>query len=1046
MCIIFKGNVRRSKALAMPLMACFMSTTALVAAPAAYAQVLTTATVSGVVTDANGNTVSGVEVVDTSSGNKTYTDERGRYRFSGISVGQTVLEFDSLGVGSASLAVNLSANAQVHDVQLSAPAADTILVIAERVLGLNSERASINKKSILEAGQADKLPDINAAEAIQRLPGVYVDEDRGEGRFVSIRGAASSFNRVKLNGLSLGSPESDGLSVPLDIFSTGTVSTIEVTKAVTPAQDANSVGGEILIRTPTVFGGDTSTSYRIRGGFHSLGGGERVRLGGKTEHIFGGNEQFGLSLSGNYSFRDFIAETVEAGGYNLTDEVPGFAGQPIFAPESVELRLQEVERERINLTGILEYRPNDNVRLYAQGTYSKFSEDEFRERLIIPLEDRFDAFDPNGPIVVAPGVDSGFTADSTGDPLPVLATLTRGTFLEVDRREIDFQRDNTPQEFKIFSVGGEWQGDAWSAKGDIGYSNTAEDRRRESVDFRTDNSVFDVDFDATDDPLRPSFTVVGGADPTDPSIFNFDDFDVFIDTRKDEIWTFSGDVNRPFDIGSTRLDLNIGGRVTLRNRSVTDFGLDYDDPFIDPSNPGLGTSSRALILSDPNLLRENVSDNFLGFYNFGPGVSRRGLESVIAIADAALSDPDPTDPESVLEYVANEDIFAGFVQGTFTAGDLTVLGGVRVERTEFDIASNGGEVEVEITDVNGDEVADESAFAPVVAQQSYTNFFPSLHMRYDFSDDVIFRASAGQTIRRPSFNSQAPDLDISLTQTDQGPGFRTIVVDTGNPDLRPLKSKNFEMGFDTYTKFGVFGITGFYKDISNITIFTVTDNDGADRVAAGDLVSRIEELTSTTGAALNIGPITDNIANGNINGDFRFISVTQSSIADGEILGLELSYSKKFNELPAPFDGFGIDANATLTDSEQEFPVFDGVDLVDIVNLPFVGQSDLSGNVTVSYEKGRFEGRVTYAFVDGFLNGIDGVEDEQNLILDSISERRFARLGAKLGYKLTDRVELSWEGSNLNNRNLNRLGSQPTQLSENERNGWWMEFGVSVKL
>ena len=970
--------------------------------------------ISGVVQSEAGRGLAGARVEVTGTGQSTFSDRTGRYQLRNVPTGQQRLRFTFLSGETVELDVAVQAglviSADATIVITSDAAIDQVIVTGERLLGINQERAAINKKNFLTSEKAADLPDINAAEAIQRLPGVYIDEERGEGRFVSIRGAGSSFNRVKLNGLSIGSPESNGLAVPLDVFPAGAISTIEITKSVTPAQDANSVGGEIALRTPTVFGSTPETSVQFRGGFHDLGGGKRLRGRANTEYIFGSDDQFAVALSGAYSVRNLLAETVESSDWDLEDDVPGFEGQEIWVVDDLELRHQEVERERLTVTGILEWKPGENSRLFAQGTFSRFEEDEFRSRLITHLEDDFDEYDATRPITVTPpSAASEFNAD-TGEPLPRLPAATRITFLGAEEREIDFQRDFTPQNFIIVSAGGEWRNEEWEFSADAGFSRTTEKRERNSLDFEN-TETFDLEFDSTADPLVPALTVVGGGDILDPSTMEFQDFDNLSDIRIDEFVTLSADASHFGDFMDRELTLQFGTRVTLRDRSVTVTDTDFN------------SGAEDLFLSDPRFLRENLNDNFLkGAYVFGPGISQSGLALISDNPGGLLTFNNIGGADE--NYVATENVFAGYVQGTYKIEDLTILAGVRVEHTDFDI--DGFEVvEIDIVDADDNTVLAVEEITPLSGAQKYTNVFPGVHLRYDVNENVILRASAAKTIRRPNFNALVPEGSVEVTQDDTASGDEARVIESsrGNPNLEPLISWNYEVSIDTYfEKFGAFGVAFFYKDVSNITVGTVIESTAA----AGDLPANVLAL-----------------AGGALNGTFTVFESTVASESTGKIKGIELSYSKKFVELPSPFDGLGIDANVTLTDSEQTVPVFDGLDLIGTTEFPFEGQADYSGNVTLSYEKGRFEARVTYAFISEFLQDID-FEDEENLIAETEYDLSFKRLGAKVQYHLTDAITLTWEGNNFNDRNLRRYHVDPAQLRENERNGWWMEFGVEV--
>ncbi len=905
---------------------------------------------------------------------------------------------------------------------------DQIVVIGERTLGLQLERDSVNKKSVIETEDANDLPDINAAEAIQRLPGVYIDEDRGEGRFVSIRGANSTFNQVTLNGLQLGSPESNGLSVPLDVFPPGALARIEVTKSTTPSLPANSVGGSIQLTTPTILGdGDPSTAISFRGGFHDLGGGKRIRTRANTGFVFGDNDQFGIALNASYEVRDLLAETIETTDLDLEDGTTGADfvdlgfGDEVWVIDSLELRNQEVRRERISLGGVMEWTPSDQSRLFAQLNFSRFEEDEFRLLKEFELEDGAGAVSDDTDLVVAARMPFGSIADQKfledGTAVTRYPSVVRGNFLGSDEAtDQQFQRDFTPQNFWIGALGYEYFGDTWEVQLNAGYSRTTEYRERDRLNG--EGGVTDFLFDATGDPQTPIVTIIGGDDVIgDPFTVDFDDFQIDEDRRFDEVYTISGDLRHNTELFSNPLTLSIGGRATLRNREIDENDIEY--------NPDL----YATFGDVPGLAVADISPEFFnGLYDFGFGTSLDFIKDATADPEGVLGVVFDTPGDADLlggDSIANEDVYAGYFEFLYETGPLTLLGGVRVEHTELSIDAFQ---EAEIEEAAGGFV-DIEAVTAVSGSQSYTNVFPSIHARYDLTDELIFRASAAKTLRRPNFNDLIPagSVEATIDLADPTAAAQSVTLSIGNPNLTPLISWNYEVSLDWYSHtLGYIGVAFFYKEISDITV----DNAIQEDVSAAALPQAVATL---------VDPAF-------LTGEFGLTTLTVNSESSGEILGIEASYSKKFTELPGFLSNFGVDANVTWTDSEQDIPLFDDEVLDAVVTFPFVGQSPLSGNVTLAYEDGPFKARITNAFSKGFLN--DSVFEDTSPVVDqSVYDRDFSRWGAKVQYAVRENVELTIEGNNFNDRLLRRLRSGDVNtFRETELNGWWLEFGIEIDL
>ncbi|MCF5790125.1 TonB-dependent receptor plug domain-containing protein, partial [Pseudomonas sp. PA-1-6G] len=118
---------------------------------------------------------------------------------------------------------------------------------------LKEQRSSDSIKSVVHADGVAQLPDENVAEAVQRLPGISVERDQGEGRFVSVRGLGPDLNSVTINGTLVPSPESERRAVALDVLPSELVQSLSVIKTLTPDMDANSLGGTVDVKSLSAF-------------------------------------------------------------------------------------------------------------------------------------------------------------------------------------------------------------------------------------------------------------------------------------------------------------------------------------------------------------------------------------------------------------------------------------------------------------------------------------------------------------------------------------------------------------------------------------------------------------------------------------------------------------------------------------------------------------------------------------------------------------------------------------------------------------------------
>ena len=219
--------------------------------------------------------IAGARVTLDGTAVQAVTDEAGRYTFRDIAPGAHSLGIVQPGYAAATLGADVPAAGSVTadaDLRLETadggPAGGPDIVVtgsrASRVLAIERKRALPTIADVVSSDGIGKLPDYNTAEALQRLPGVSVEIDQSEPRYVVVRGIDPNLNQVTIDGNLVGIPEAEGRRVALDTIPSDLVAAIEVVKAVTPDYDGNAIGGSINIVTPTAF--DRTGPLHLRDG------------------------------------------------------------------------------------------------------------------------------------------------------------------------------------------------------------------------------------------------------------------------------------------------------------------------------------------------------------------------------------------------------------------------------------------------------------------------------------------------------------------------------------------------------------------------------------------------------------------------------------------------------------------------------------------------------------------------------------------------------------------------------------------------------------
>ena len=324
--------------------------------------------------ESTGDPLPGANIVIEGTTQGAASGANGFYRINNVDAGTWQLLISSIGYSPSNVSVSVSSDAVTRQdfyLQITALELDGVLVTGLRrgqVLSVNEKRQSLSVIDVVSADEIGKLPDINVAESAQRVPGVTIRTDRGEGRFVSIRGTPPNRNNVTFNGQAMAS-SAGTRATALDLVPSEMVSTIEVSKAITPDMDANALGGSVNINTLTAFdrpGRFLQVSFN--GMEHQLStnfGGERFpfRSSLTAGTRFGANNGWGIVVSGTASRRDFNTAIASP-----TDWVELDDGN--FAPEEYEREVEDNNRVRYSVNTNLDFRPTQQTSLF--GAFSLF--------------------------------------------------------------------------------------------------------------------------------------------------------------------------------------------------------------------------------------------------------------------------------------------------------------------------------------------------------------------------------------------------------------------------------------------------------------------------------------------------------------------------------------------------------------------------------------------------------------------------------------------------------------------------------------------------
>ncbi|MAB41457.1 MAG: TonB-dependent receptor, partial [Pseudomonadales bacterium] len=256
---------------------------------------------------------------------------------------------------------------------------------AQMEQALEEQRMSNNTESVVHADAIGQLPDENAAEALQRVPGISVERDQGEGRFVRVRGLGADLNSVTINGTLVPAPESDRRAVAMDVLPSELIQSLSVVKTLTPDMDANSLGGTIEVESLSGFDHDgLFYSLSTEASYDDNTGDTSPEVSGAFSNRFSvgdGVDNLAIATALSWADRSFGSDNVETGGAWDFDDPAG------ARLEELEERRYDISRERAGIGFNVDYRPDDDTELFLRTLYSRFKDSETRQANVIEFAD-----------------------------------------------------------------------------------------------------------------------------------------------------------------------------------------------------------------------------------------------------------------------------------------------------------------------------------------------------------------------------------------------------------------------------------------------------------------------------------------------------------------------------------------------------------------------------------------------------------------------------------------------------------------------------------
>lgn len=615
-----------------------------------------------------------------------------------------------------------------------------------------------------------KLPDINTAEALQRIPGISLETDSGEGRFVHIRGLDADLNGTSYGGVRLpasnpSSPSGGGRAVAFDTFPTGIVGGVELTKTSRPDMDAEALGGSINLvpRTGAEHGGAPFLDVDLGSGYEPLRRTPVYHAEFSAGRGFDGGDGIGGLFAGANAFSAVVSAVYHDDKRGIDDVEESYtdqqsSGVPDKVLSNLQFRRYEYHRQRYGTAANFDAKASDNTSLYLRLLWSGYLEAAAKHYLVLDNLDAGSGCAPLPGCIQDPNNPNGFITTS--------GTLVQRTTDSLERIENGLAALGGSSVFADFKLDYRASFALGTDRVSTNYSS-----------IWTDPNPVPIAYDTTTDPRYPKFQTLDGTNPASPANYNLQEIDLGSSYAHDGETAAVLNATIPTGSGDNSGEWKFG--LSLRDRHKTSVS---SSPVFTPT----GTIPLApYTYGSPQIYYD-------GHYNIGPAIS---LPSVATLANSSLGAiTDDAAADALTNTDDRENVYAAYGQYTGKFGKVGVLAGLRAESTH---ATYGGNLYNSDADTN----------SPVTERHSYTNYFPTVQGRYDFRDNLVGRLTYSTGIARPGFEQITPGASISVLNA---------AVTVGNPALRPTLGQNFDATLEYYPGDGQIAALGvFYKQFKD---------------------------------------------------------------------------------------------------------------------------------------------------------------------------------------------------------------------------------------
>lgn len=873
----------------------------------------------------------------------------------------------------------------------------------EQALKIKEDMAS--EADTILAEDIGKFPDQNLAESLQRVPGVAITREEGEGREITVRGLGPQFTRVRINGMetltTTGGPDNEGgvnrtRSFDFNIFSSDLFNELTVRKTSEASVDEGSLGATVDLTTAHPLDYHKFVFItQAKGNYNDLSGTVGPQVSGLISNVFD-DGKFGALASVSWSKRDYLddgASTVrweEGDSLNTGKTVDGaspygFAsvlGTPCVgtkttlpgvcqtADAALHARFPRYDffqdgENRTGVTGSLQWKPNDANLLSLDALYSYYAETRQEQYLEEPgLSGQGSCTNPATSTSI--GCINVLDENVNG-----AGVMTSGTFSGVDTR-VEDRFDSMHTNFNQVTLNGTHDlSDKWSIDELVGYSSSRYnnpqqttlgwDQYNQTVSYNFDSRIPYLNFGSENVGQTGPWVLTEVRERPQSTTNDFRNVELNVHYTPGDSVNFEGGVQfKQYNFATTSLRLVNGESVTSTNA--------YKGLQAVP----IGSYAQTL--------------------NFG---SVSGVP-VPAGSTASWATPSVFLAENALGIYSNSSLFA-----LSTAGDL----GDNVKVRERDYGAYlqmnwdshlldrelRGNLGVRVVRTGQWSQGYSSKLQPITASRDYNDVLPAFNLVYSLRPDLLLRFAYSRDLSRPNLTDVAATTSVTVSGT-------SLNVKSGNPNIDPFLANAYDLSLEWYPAPGTLvSVAPFRKDVLSFSSSeTINTTFHGNPFGVPDSLA-VQACGSTPGC----GP------------DSVWAFSVPVNSPGGEVDGVELNYQQPLRFLPSFLHNLGVLLNYTYVTSTVRYQT--GPDTY--VTNELTGLSKDTADATLYYEDSKWSIRASAAYRSKYLINVPG----QNVGTDADGYDATLYVDASIQYNLTKQFRLTLEGINLTNEYENEF-------------------------